>query len=328
MSTKLTHLPGYVCLIVSGAIGWQSSAVMAQAAGAAAPLVSAPLVGAPPAELVAALHLSPAYRKHVSAGGFPVIGSEKVSDYALLEAAYLINHMLDGRGDIRQALIANKVRLSVMAYNELTTTVPEHGDLTPARFWDRRARGLGPTSARPAVSCGEENLLGYPGDPYAAENILIHEFSHAIHLMGLDTVDPTFDRRLTETYQAAMAEGLWKGKYAAGNPAEYWAEGVQSWFDTNRENDHDHNHVNSRAELKEYDPRLARLVAEVFGDKPWRYQRPADRTAGERTHLEGYDPGHSPRFAWPAELLKLSDQSQPAVGVKPKVESNQLNSGS
>ena len=33
------------------------------------------------------------------------------------------------------------------------------------------------------------------------------------------------------------------------NHHEYFAEGVQSWFDNNRENDHDHNHVNTRAEL-------------------------------------------------------------------------------
>ena len=52
-----------------------------------------------------------------------------------------------------------------------------------------------------------------------------------------------------------MEEGLWKGKYAATNFHEYWAEGVQSWFDTNRENDHDHNHVNTREELKDVRPR-------------------------------------------------------------------------
>ena len=44
-----------------------------------------------------------------------------------------------------------------------------------------------------------------------------------------------------------MEEGLWKGKYASVNHHEYFAEGVQSWFDNNRENDHDHNHVNTRA---------------------------------------------------------------------------------
>ncbi|MDE0818764.1 MAG: hypothetical protein OSA92_13955, partial [Pirellulaceae bacterium] len=31
------------------------------------------------------------YKKHVSANGFPIIGSEKVDDYALREAAYLVN---------------------------------------------------------------------------------------------------------------------------------------------------------------------------------------------------------------------------------------------
>jgi hypothetical protein len=309
------NLLRYACLSAGVVIGLQGSPAPAQSATA-----EPPRVGTPPADLVEALHLSPFYRKYVGAGGFPVLGSESVSDFALLEAAYLVNHMLDGRDDIRQALIANKVRFAVMAYNELTTMVPEHSDLQPGRFWDRRARGLGPTTERPAVSCGEENLLGYRGDPYAAENILIHEFAHAIHLMGLNTVDSTFDRRLAETYKAAMAEGLWKGKYASGNAAEYWAEGVQSWFDTNRENDHDHNHVNTRAELKEYDPRLAALLAEIFGDKPWRYRRPADRPAAERTHLDGYDAGKAPRFAWPAELIELPRQDRLSEQNKPQAE--------
>ncbi len=31
-----------------------------------------------------------------------------------------------------------------------------------------------------------------------------------------------------------MKAGLWKGKYASVNHHEYFAEGVQSWFDDNR----------------------------------------------------------------------------------------------
>ncbi|MEN8802946.1 MAG: hypothetical protein ABF297_13325, partial [Thiogranum sp.] len=89
-------------------------------------------------------------------------------------------------------------------------------------------------------TCGEENLLGYPGDPYADENILIHEFAHNIHLRGMANIDPTFDTRLQKAYEKAMAAGLWKNKYAATNRFEYFAEGVQSWFGNNRENDHDH----------------------------------------------------------------------------------------
>ncbi|HEV7222792.1 MAG TPA: hypothetical protein VGN42_08830 [Pirellulales bacterium] len=264
-------------------------------------------VDRPPAALVESHGLAPFYQKRVDVGGFPVLGSDNVSDFALLEAAYLIDHMLS-RTDIRRAIVQSKARFVVMAPAEMTTDVPEHGDLRPKEYWDRRARGLGATDARPAVSCGEENLLCLRGDPYAAENILVHEFAHAMHQMGLDKIDGEFDRRLREAYGEAMENGLWKGKYAATNHHEYWAEGVQSWFDTNRPPDHDHNHVDTRDELKEYDPRLAALVAEVFGDGEWRYVRPRQRKPAERAHLEGFDPETAGEFAWPAKLEKLGEQ--------------------
>ena len=69
-----------------------------------------------------------------------------------------------------------------------------------------------------------------------------------------------------------MARGLWKGTYAATNPGEYWAESVQDWFDNNRSNDALHNHVHTRKQLLEYDPDVAKLCREVYGDIPRRYQ--------------------------------------------------------
>lgn len=248
------------------------------------------------------------YRKHLNAAGLPILSSDKVSDYALREAAFLTDQMLAHRPEIRRAMVENRVRLVVMAPDEFTTDVPEHSDLTPKDYWDRRARGLGASPQRPVVSCGEENLLGYKGDPYRTENILIHEFAHAIHQMGMSRVDPTFDVRLMKAFEDAMAAGKWKGKYAATNRFEYFAEGVQSWYDTNRENDHDHNHVNTREELKEYDPGLAARVAEVVGESPWRYLHPAQRK--DAPHLAGYDPENAPTFAWPARL-RNADLKQP-----------------
>ena len=259
-------------------------------------------VTAPPKDVVKSLKLDPFYKKYINASGVAVISSDKVSDYALLEAAYLINKMLEGHPDIAKAMAARKARMVIMGVNEFTTDMPEHSKMKPKGFWDKRARGLGGQPRRPATSCGEENLLRYKGDPYITENILIHEFAHAMHHMGLVFVDKTFDKRLQKAYASAMKKGLWKNKYASGNRAEYWAEAVQSWFDTNRKPDHDHNHVDTRKELKEYDPDLAKLVAEVFGDKPWKYVRPSDRkTPG---HLKGYDPSKAPRFAWPPRVQK------------------------
>lgn len=244
------------------------------------------------------LNLAPFYQKYIEAGGLPVVGSKNVSDFAMREAAWIVTQMLTNRPDLLRAMSSNHVRLAVMAWNEFTTDIPEHADLKPKIYWDRRARGLGATPRRPAVSCAEENLLGYPGDPYAKENICVHEFAHAIHEMGLSAVDPTFDRRLRACYQNATNGGLWKGTYAAVSRQEYWAEGLQSWFDDNRENDSLHNHVNTRVELKEYDPGLAALCAEVFGESAWRYVRPARRPASARAHLAGYDAAPPPRFRW------------------------------
>jgi hypothetical protein len=245
------------------------------------------------------MQLDPFYKKFVSASGYPIVSSENVSDYALKEAAYLIDMMLDKRPDIRKTMIASGSRMIVMAYNEYTTDIPEHSKMKPKDFWDARARGLGGSEKDPVCSCGEENLLAFKGDPYHAENILIHEFAHNIHLRGMVRLDPTFNKRLKDTYKKAMQQGLWKGKYAAVNSAEYFAEGVQSWFDNNRPPDHDHNHVDTRKELKAYDPGLAAICLEVFGDTKLVYSKPTTRL---KEHLAGYDPTESPAFEWPKRL--------------------------
>jgi len=259
-----------------------------------------PTVGPIPAQIRSEFKLADFYTKGIIADGFPIVASAKVNDFALKEAAYLVNHMLTGRNDLRQALIRNKVRFSVMGCDQWTCDVPEHSDLTPASYWNRRARGLGATTSRPSVSCGEENLLGFPGDPYQGESILIHEFGHAIQEMGVNYVDKTFELRLKKMYDAALHKGLWKDTYAATNPHEYWAEGVQIWFHCNWTNRQDHNHIGTRKELQEYDLGLSALLREVFGDREWVYEAPAKRK--QPAHLAGYDLKSAKMFEWPAEL--------------------------
>jgi alpha-glucosidase len=155
----------------------------------------------------------------------------------------------------------------VMAPTEMTTDVPEQRQMKndPRTDWDHRARGLGGKLS----SCGEENLLNLPGDRYNQENILIHEFNHAIHQQGLRDVDPTFDRRLREAYQAAMSRELWKNTYLTTNPGEYWAEGVQAYFDSMRPQ----YGANTREKLAKYDEGLFQLVDEVYRQAKFRYVR-------------------------------------------------------
>lgn len=256
-----------------------------------------------PENVRAEFELDPFYKKHIDAQGMPIVGSEKVSDAAMLEAHWIVNKMVGHQPDILKAMAKNKTRLAVMAYNEYTTDIPEHRHLKTRIFWDRRARGLGATLSAPAVSCAEENVLCHPNDPYSTENICIHEFAHAIHSMGMIEVDPTFDNRLKKAFEDAKSAGLWKDTYAMTNHHEYWAEAAQSWFDNNRANDALHNDIDTRDKLKKYDPAVARLCDQVFGDRPWRYKKPLERDAAGRAHLKGVDFKNLPRFQWRKEAM-------------------------
>src|SRR5262245_18086052 len=240
----------------------------AERAGGAAPPV-APRVTPVPASLRDGLKIDKFYQKCTDYNGLPILSSAKVSDAALLEARYLIGRMLAGRDDVLRALVKNRVRFVVMAPTEMTTDVPEQRHMKPKEYWDKRARGLGGR----VTSCGEENLLNLKGDRYRRENILIHEFAHAIHNYGLRSVDPTFDKRLRAAYARAMDKGLWEKTYAATNAGEYWAEGVQSYFDCNAPAGGVHNDVNTREKLAKYDPELFKLIDEVFRKSEFRYVR-------------------------------------------------------
>jgi hypothetical protein len=215
---------------------------------------------------------NPFYKKYVDANGIPIVSSDKVPDAALLQARKIVVQMLSNvrLADAAKTISQNKIRIAVMSKDELTTDIPEHSDLNrafPGTNWDTRARGLGATRVRPATSCAEENLLCYSNDRYLGEDILVHEFAHTIHEFAIRYLDRDFDNKLKETYEHAKAEKLWKNTYALSNANEYWAEGVQDWYNLNQETiptNGVHNEINTRAELKQYDIELFNLINTYF----------------------------------------------------------------
>ena len=103
------------------------------------------------------------------------------------------------------------------------------------------------------------------------------------------------DVMVTREDKVLIVFGGPKQCYALASQAEYWAEGFQDWYDTNRTMDHDHNHIHTRDQLKAYDPELAKLCAEVMGDSEWRFVSP--RTRAGQGHLAGYHPATAPKVA-------------------------------
>ncbi len=215
----------------------------------------------------------PFYEKYVDLEGLPIIASEQVADEALRQARRLLSEMLTNRRDVLATLAANNVRVAIMAESSGITELPELSDLYeafPDIDWDNRTRGggVGPTLQRPVLAIAEENLLCYSTDLFPYEDIFVHEAAHAVLNMGIEQQagGAAFRQRLERAYQNALDDGLWHSTYAAENPDEYWAEGIQSWFDVNDPPGPIHNEINTRRELREYDPALAALVEEALGD--------------------------------------------------------------
>ena len=227
------------------------------------------VVTVPPAEL----GLDPFYEKYLDLDGLPIISSARVPGEALLRARLLISEMLTNRPDILTTMADNGVRVVIMAAGSGVTEIPELSDLDkafPGVGWDDRTRGggLGPTFARPVLALAEENLLCSETDRFPDADIAVHETAHAILDMGIEPQRGgfAFRQRLESAYRDALDAGLWQHTYAAKNADEYWAEGVQSWFDVNDPPGPVHNEINTRSELEEYDPALAGLVRDALGE--------------------------------------------------------------
>lgn len=220
------------------------------------------------------LNLDPFYKKYTNVNGIHVMSSWRVPDSCYVQAhktLYAMTSMLPE--NVIKAMTKINTRVAIMARYEGTTDIPEHRYLVndTTLNWDVRARGLGGTIHEPITSCAEENILAYQIDKYHAEDILIHEFAHSIHLIGIVQVDPEINNKLKTLLDAAVAEGKYYNTYAATDIAEYWAEGVQNWFNVNAEvpgTDGKHNFLNTREELKEYDPGLFDLLAQYFPETP------------------------------------------------------------
>ena len=238
-------------------------------------------VGAPPASL----GVDPFYTRYVDAGGIPILSSAKVPDQALLAAREIVEGMLAHRPDLARVLVAERVRVAIMAPDESTLDLPEQrhwkkparddprltycerkhyeeriGRLTDRAYWNARARGM----AGRLTSGATEDLLGQRASRYYGETIFLHEFSHAV-LGAIQRADPPLYAEVERAYAGALKTGKWKREYASTSIGEYWAEGSQFWFNSNRIAIFDGRRILSDADLAAYDPALHAALGNAYG---------------------------------------------------------------
>lgn len=218
-----------------------------------------------PEEVRTRFGLGAFYTKYASAGGLPVTSSDKTPDAALQRACRIVVDMTRERKDVVDALLRSKARFAMIAKSEKTTDPPEYSDLPD--YYNTRARGLGGLVGL----CAEESVMCDRADRWYGEGICIHEYAHTISLYGLYVADKTFQSRLTSAFNAAKEKGLYRNTYAESQVQEYWAEGVQNWYNTNLEANPPngvHNHIDKRDEMLAYDPALHKLVDELLPETP------------------------------------------------------------
>lgn len=218
------------------------------------------------------LNIDPFYKKYVNADGIPVVSSINVNDSALIRASKVIAQVLSKREDVKKAMIAKGCKVMIIGEKEEVCDIPEYAEIcdTPENiaYWNKRARGFGGAPEHDfSASCGEENVICLPGDRYKGESILVHEFAHIIHMVGIVGVNPKFDNELETLLQKAIEKGLWKDTYAVSNKEEYFAEAVQSFFNCNKYSEEPngvHNSINTREKLKSYDLDMYNLLLQYF----------------------------------------------------------------
>ncbi|UOR14700.1 glycoside hydrolase [Qipengyuania aquimaris] len=226
------------------------------------------------------------YAKHVAARGIPILSSLSVPDEALLAARDMTRSMFSHRPELAEWLAANDYRIAIMAESEALLDLPENAHWTkPARddprltrcelklyderirsktdreYWDERARAIGGKR----MADGAEDVLGLPSSRYFGETIFVHELAHLV-LDAIQATDPALYAEIEAAYANALASDLWLNEYATTTVQEYWAEGTQVWFNSNRLVVVDGQRILNHPDLASYDPQLYTALGEAYGD--------------------------------------------------------------
>lgn len=221
------------------------------------------------------------YRKYQSTkSGIAVIAPAMVGEEAMQRARYVVDQVLNNIDPkIVQNLNDSNVKLSIIARKDDLASLPEYLGTSPNDAASKRT-AFSVQGSTSIITVGEENLLNLPkrtlpwGDPAHGTCELVRGIAYAVHEVGMKH-NPAFDSELQGAFNNRTAS-IWENTDAAKNHREFWAQGVQSYFDCNGFSpipDGSHNFINTRQKLFQYEPVLHKLVQSVFlGSMGYKYE--------------------------------------------------------
>jgi len=217
------------------------------------------------------------YRRTCEQSGIDIVAADSVDDAALEAAATRMAVLFAKRPELAEAVARSIEHVAIIGKDQRITALPEFERIyyiMPGTDWRRLGRSFPGSEEIPVAAGAEENLLCLEKDRYRGEDMFLRDFGWTIRRFGLASIEPEIDRAIEDAYGRAIAADLWRHTIAEVNSDQYWAEGVQSFFDANNEatsdKDEIHNQVDTRAELRSYDPGLYAILVDVFGETDWR----------------------------------------------------------
>lgn len=226
-----------------------------------------------PVELV----YDPYYTQFVESKSGIVVKAGKTVQKQIMDIAVdIIDHMLGKIPEVAQKLISLGSDVAVYGITEDAYEVPEHrmGYVLATRH----VEGFGGEDTNPTSSISASCVIRLRSGRYATmypnEMILVHEFGHAIHLVGMNSLeDQTLADRVRDAYDHAHKNGLWPKAYAGSNYEEYFATLGTIWFNVMQEGvdgkwDGIRGPVNTREELEAYDPVGYQLMKDIYTEDP------------------------------------------------------------
>ena len=196
------------------------------------------------------------YQKYLDVGGVAVVAPSEVSDEKMVQAREIISGMISGivsdRPELLEVMKAYRTRIAIYKYSHEAGAVIQLPEFRP----------LGSDLLGASVKSSSGWIGGVPEEDAHCERFM-HEFAHLIHF-AIETQPggPVFESRLLAAYQAALNAGMWTDTYASVSHFQYWAETVKYWFGESLPATLAADYAN----LADYDPEVAELIEEVFGD--------------------------------------------------------------